>query len=174
VITTVLTALTILLVIVAAYTDIQWGRILNALTMPGILLGLILNSVRAGSEGLLLSLGGIALGLCLFLVSAVFGRIVGGGDVKLLMAVGALQGPSILVWALFYAAIIGGILAILIAVRHGILMDKIKALFASCYLRLACKVPMDIQEGPAGGPRLPYAIAISSGTLVAMLMSHVS
>ena len=171
-ITTILTGLTILVVAVAVYTDVRWGKILNALTMPGIVLGLLLNSVRDGTAGLLLSIAGIGLGLGLFVLSCFFGRIIGGGDIKLLMAVGALQGPSFLLWALCYAAIIGAVLAIAVALQHGILMRKLKALFASLYLRLTYKVPMDIKESAASGPRLPYAIAISLGTMAAMLIPH--
>ncbi len=171
--TTILTGLTLLVVTVAVYTDVRWGKILNALTMPGIVVGLLLNSIRDGTGGLLLSLAGIGLGLGLFVLSSFLGRIIGGGDIKLLMAIGALQGPSFLLWALFYAAIIGGVLAIAIALQHGILMHKLKALFAGLYLRMTCKVPMDIEESSASSPRLPYAIAISFGVVAAMLIPHV-
>ncbi len=170
---TALTGLTLLLVAIAVYTDVRWGKIFNALTAPGIVLGLILNSIRHGSAGLLFSLAGIGLGLGLFVLSCLLGRILGGGDVKLLIAVGALQGPLFLMWALFYAAIIGALLAIIVSLAHGILLHKLKSLLTSCYLRLACRVPMDIQEDEATGPRLPYAIAISCGTLAAFLVLQV-
>lgn len=171
-IATIVVGLTLLLMAVAVYTDIRWGKILNSLTVPGIVVGLILNSVREGGAGLLFSLGGIALGLALFAVSALFGRIVGGGDIKLLMAIGALQGPSFLLWAMFYAAISGAVVAIIVALRHRILLSKLKALIASCYLRLACKVPMDIKENEGSGPRVPYAIAISLGTIAATVVLY--
>ena len=170
---TALTGLTLLLVAIAVYTDVRWGKIFNALTAPGMVLGLTLNSIRDGPTGLLFSLAGIGLGLGLFMLSCMFGRILGGGDIKLLIAVGAFQGASFLVWAVFCAAIIGGLLAIVLALRHGILLEKLKTLFTSCYLRLAWRVPMDIQDDEAAGPRLPYAIAISFGTLAAMLALHI-
>ena len=159
------TSFTVLLVAAAVYTDVRWGKIFNRLTMPAIALGLVINSLTGGIDGFVHSVAGVGLGLGLFLISCLLGRILGGGDIKLLMAVGALQGPAFLAWTICYAAIIGGVLAVIIAVRHGILLEKIKALFASCYMRLTFRVPMEIEDNEATQPRLPYAIAISLGTV---------
>jgi len=171
-ITVVTTSLTMLLVAAAVYTDVRWGKIFNHLTMPAIVLGLIINSL-IGIDGFLHSLAGIGLGLGLFLVSCLLGRILGGGDIKLLMAVGALQGPAFLAWTICYTAIIGGVLAVIIAVRHGILLEKIKALFTSCYMRLTFRVPMEMEQNDTAQPRLPYAIAISLGTVATIAALHI-
>ena len=80
--------LSALLVAVALYTDITQGKIYNWLTAPALGVGLLLNGVFYGTAGLLSSLGGIGIGLALFLLSAVLGRILGGGDVKVLTALG--------------------------------------------------------------------------------------
>ncbi len=171
-ITVVMTSLTILLVAAAVYTDVRWGKIFNRLTMPAIVLGLIINSLT-GIDGFLHSIAGVGLGLGLFLISCLLGRILGGGDIKLLMAVGALQGPAFLAWTILCTAIIGGVLAVIIAVRHGILIEKIKALFASCYMRLTFRVPMEMEDSEATQPRLPYAIAISLGTVATIAGLHI-
>ena len=167
------TVLTVLFVGGAVYTDVRHGKICNTFTIPGIVVGLILNAL-GGLHSFWRSLAGLGVGLGLLGLSCLLGRILGGGDIKLLMAVGALQGPVFLLWTIVYAAIIGGVLAVIIALRHGILLRKLKAVFASCYLRLFCRVPMDFEEGEAaGGPRLPYAIAISLGTVAAIVVLHV-
>lgn len=119
----------------------------------------------------MLSAQGVGVGLVLFLVSALFGRLLGGGDVKLLMAIGALQGPHFLMWTLFYMALAGAVLAIAVALYHGILGQRVRALAASCYLRVAQGMPMEMNEA-GGGPRLPYAIAIGVGSLVAFVFAH--
>ncbi len=172
-ITVVTTSLTVLLVAAAVYTDVRWGKIFNHLTMPAIALGLVINSLAGGIDGFVHSIAGMGLGLGLFLISCLLGRILGGGDIKLLMAVGALQGPTFLAWTICYAAIIGGVLAVMIAVRHGILLDKIKALFTSCYMRVTFRVPMEIEQNDTVQPRLPYAIAISLGTVATIAAPHV-
>ena len=171
-ITVVTISLTLLLVAAAVYTDVRWGKIFNHLTMPAIVLGLIINSL-IGLDGFLHSIAGVGLGLGLFLVSCLLGRILGGGDIKLLMAVGALQGPAFLAWTILCTAIIGGVLAVIIAVRHGILLEKIKALFTSCYMRLTFRVPMEMEQTDTTQPRLPYAIAISLGTVATIAGLHI-
>ncbi len=158
---------TLIMAAIAVYTDVRWGKIFNAVTLPGLLLGLILNSIAGGMAGLVVSVEGIAVGLGVFLVSACLGRILGGGDIKLLIAVGALQGPIFLLWTIVATAAIGAILAVVTAVYHGILIAKLRSLVATCYLRVAQKVPMQMDHD-SSGPRLPYAIAIALGTIVAM------
>jgi len=174
-ITVITTSLTVLLVAAAVYTDVRWGKIFNHLTMPAIALGLVINSLTGGIDGFVHSIEGMGLGLGFFLISCLLGRILGGGDIKLLTAIGALQGPAFLAWTICGTAIIGGVLAVIIALRHGILLEKIKVLFTSCYMRLTFQVPMQMEDNKATDPRLPYAIAISLGTVatIAGLQLHI-
>jgi prepilin peptidase CpaA len=162
---------TVLISAAAVYTDVRWGKILNVLTFPAMLTGVVVNTAFKGGDGLLLSLGGLGLGFGLFIVSALFGRILGGGDIKLLMAVGALQGPYFLAWAIFYTALVGGALAIAVGLYRGVLGQRLRFLVASIYLRLTQGVPMEMHEAK-GGPRLPYAIAIALGSIVAICVLH--
>jgi prepilin peptidase CpaA len=167
----VLAVLTILIVGIAVYTDVRWGKIFNALTASALLVGIAIHAVADGWSGALLSLEGAALGFALFLVSALFGRILGGGDIKLLMAIGALQGPYFLAWAIFYTALAGAVLALAVGLYRGVLGQRLRSLGASLVMRASQGVPMEMHE-VAGGPRLPYAIAIAVGSLVAMLVLH--
>ncbi len=165
----VLIAACIVLAVAAAYTDVRWGKIFNTMTLPFALLGLVLNTVWGGWEGLLLSLGGIAAGFALWLVSNFLGRILGGGDVKLLMAFGALLGPKFMALAFVWGALIGGVLAVAVAIRQGLLLKTLKQMGTSIYLRAAVAEPMEITER-AGEVRLPYAIALGAGALVVIAM----
>jgi len=61
-------------------------------------------------------LGGLALGLVLAAAAFQFGRL-GGGDAKLMAAVGAVLGPAALLFVLFWMAIAGGMLAVVAAAR---------------------------------------------------------
>lgn len=153
------------LAIAAAYTDIRWGKIFNVMTVPFALLGLTLNTVAGGVEGLLLSLGGIGAGFALWLVSNFLGRILGGGDIKLLMAFGALLGPLFMLWTFVIGALLGGVMAIAIAIRRGLLTKVVRQMGTSIYLRAAFSEPMEIADG-AGEIRLPYAIALGLGALI--------
>lgn len=162
--------LTILVTLVAIYMDVRYSKVLNFLTVPTMILGLIINGVNRGWVGLAVSLGGIFLGMCVFLLtSALFGRILGGGDIKLLMAIGALQGPVFLGWTLLYTTLMGGVLAILLGIWRGVLMQRLRSLTANLSLRVNQGIPMDIDEA-VGKSRLPYAIPISLGTICALWM----
>ena len=155
------------LLVAATYTDIRYSKIFNAVTVPAAILGIVVNSVGHGVHGLVISLGGIALGLALLPVCALLGRLLGGGDIKLLAAVGALQGPYVLLWACGYTAIAGGVLAVSVALWRRSLRAAVTRLGHALGARLAANTTLDIQTADAKA-RLPYAIAIALGSLIAV------
>ncbi len=155
----------VVLAMIAAYTDIRWGKIFNAVTVPFALVGLTLNSIGGGLDGFLLSLAGIGAGFALWLVSNFLGRLLGGGDIKLLMAFGALMGPLFMLYTFVIGALIGGVIAVVISIKQGVLGGIIKQMGTSIYLRAAFSEPMEIADG-AGEIRLPYAIALGLGALI--------
>lgn len=155
----------VVLASIAVYTDVRWGKIFNVITVPFALLGIALNSIAGGLEGLLLSLAGIGAGFALWLVSNFLGRIMGGGDIKLLMAFGALMGPAFMLWTLGIGAIAGGIMALAISLKQGILGQVFRQLGATIYMRAKFSEPMEITDG-AGEIKLPYAIALGMGALI--------
>src|SRR5258708_2516703 len=79
------------LVAIGAVTDIVRGRIYNWLTLSGMALGIVAMTGSQGISGLTFSLLGIGAGLVLYGWLFWLG-IMGGGDVKLLMAIGAWSG----------------------------------------------------------------------------------
>ncbi len=162
---------TVALMSAAVYTDVRWGKILNALTAPFALLGIVLNTVGGGWEGLVGSILGIALGVGLWFACNIIGRILGAGDSKLLAAMGALQGPVLLLYAIAATALAGGVLAIVVALWRGYLRKSIVNLVTSLYARISQRVPIDI-ESAAPQARLPYAIPIFIGGLAALYYVH--
>jgi prepilin peptidase CpaA len=152
------------LLIVAVFTDVREAKIHNAVTVPFAALGLAANIYDKGLGGILFSLGGLALGLSLFFVSALVGRILGAGDCKLFAAVGALQGPAFLLWAIAFSSIIGGVFGLLVALWRGVLRHSLRRVWQAVYLKIYLKMPMDISQS-SSNLRLPYAVAILAGTL---------
>lgn len=81
--------------LVAAAWDARTGRIPNWLTLPLVPLALVLGGASAGWTAAAWSLGGLLACAFVpgFLYRATKGRGIGGGDVKLFAALGALLGP---------------------------------------------------------------------------------
>ena len=99
------------IVFVSGYTDIRYGRVFNWVTYPAALVGIGLNGLHAGPRGLLFGVEGLAVGFGLMLLPYLI-SLVGGGDVKLLAAVGAFLGPTNALWVAAFGCIAGGVVAV--------------------------------------------------------------
>ena len=164
-------------VIVAAITDLRTGRIYNWLVYPAIALGLALGAaggaMDGGSDGALAGLKDHALGAgfafgVLVLCFAIGG--MGGGDVKLMAAVGALGGwshsgePWFPVWAIFYAFAIGAVLGILAALWKRCL--GVAAVRTWWGARMLTVPGTSLNEAvPVATIRVPFGLATCLGTL---------
>ena len=93
-------------------TDLRTRRIPNVLTFSAAAAAVVFHGVTAGLTGVGHSLSGLAVGLVIFLPLFAL-RGLGGGDVKLLAALGAWMGPGATVWMALWAAIAGGPLGLL-------------------------------------------------------------
>ncbi|MCA9774609.1 MAG: prepilin peptidase, partial [Myxococcales bacterium] len=100
----------ILLGVVAAValgTDLARRKIYNWLTLPAIALGFALQGALGGVHGLEQAAYGFAIAFGLFLVFFLLDAGVGGGDVKLVGAFGAITGPTFVIYTLFYGGLVG-------------------------------------------------------------------
>ncbi|MDZ7619430.1 MAG: A24 family peptidase [Patescibacteria group bacterium] len=84
-------------VAVAAVSDLRTRRLPNWLTVPAFAAGLVAHSVMNGFAGLGFALLGFATGFGILLVLWLIGG-GGGGDVKLMGALGAWLGSSLIVF----------------------------------------------------------------------------
>ena len=131
------------------------------------LAGLLAHSMLPGGSGWSTSLGGMAAGLAVFFPFFALGGL-GGGDVKLMAALGAWIGwPAVLSLAL-YTALAGGVVAICVALAHGYLRQALRNLVALArFWKVAGVRPapeLTLEHGR--GPRVPYALPIFVGLLV--------
>lgn len=112
---------------------------------------------------------GWALGLLLFFLPFAL-RGLGGGDVKLMAALGAWLGPIDVFWAAMYTGVAGGVLALALALHTGYLgtaLTNVRALLL--HFRVTGLTPMpDLTLERSHAPRLCYAVPIAIGTLVAV------
>lgn len=106
-----------LLAIVTAAGIIDWRttKIFNWLTFPAALLGLAINAITGGWQGALMAVAGMVLALVVMMVPdyVIMKRPKQGlGDVKLMAAIGAFQGPVGMLITFFYYSLLYGAVAI--------------------------------------------------------------
>jgi len=153
----------------ASLTDVAHQKIPNVITYPLALFGLIYNIALAGMSGLLFSFSGILVGGGILLLFYALGGM-GAGDVKLLAAVGSILGPLGAFHAFLYAALAGGLYALVVLYRHGALRDSLRRLtpVVDGFLQVRT-VPDPIIAKSVEVPRMCYALAISMGSVLAVL-----
>ncbi|MDY6852025.1 MAG: A24 family peptidase [Thermodesulfobacteriota bacterium] len=109
----------LLVTLVTLYTDIKRQRIPNPLTISAALAGLCFQCYEAGlAEGGCFALQGLALGVSLLFIPFLLGGM-GGGDVKLLGALGAWLGPADVAAVFFYTAVAGSVWALWVMLGRG-------------------------------------------------------
>jgi prepilin peptidase CpaA len=127
-------------------------------TFPAIGLGVLVHTFTAGLDGLFFSLLGIVIGFGLLIFPYLLGGMA-AGDVKLLMAIGALKGTAFTFGSFIYIAIIGGIIAVIILVMKKEFSTTIKRMIFS--LRLQTLDGLNKNEIHHA---FPYGVAIVLGT----------
>jgi prepilin peptidase CpaA len=164
-----LDVLLFVLIALCGITDLQTGKIYNKATYPAILLGFVWNIWIPGGPGLKSSLLGFAVAAVLMGTLTLLGGM-GGGDAKLLAAIGAMKGYPFILDSLFYSFLVGGALALIIAVWQrrlpGILGRVGRMLFAAVIYRI--NFPAALDEGASY--KIPFGVAICLGTLWAQLL----
>jgi prepilin peptidase CpaA len=151
---------------VAVYIELKENRIPNWLTFSGMALGLLIAKLH-GDNTFWASLGGLAIGFGFLFIFYVFGG-VGGGDVKLMGAAGALMGVEMIKPALFYTAFIGAFIAAMMVIWRKDFWMRI----GQGLRRLAFWRKQDNnQPAPLPAIKMPYGIAIAIGCLLALLAS---
>lgn len=100
--------------LLASYFDIKFRKIPNKLTFPVILWGLISAIIISGFKEFQFSFLGFVFGIAVFFIPFAL-NMIGGGDVKLMGAIGALMGWRFSLSAVLYSAVAGGIIVIIIS-----------------------------------------------------------
>lgn len=99
----------------AGFTDLRWRRIPNWLTYPAAPIAVALHAIAGRWPEARLSLEGLALGLGL-LLPLVLLRSLGGGDWKLVGALGAFFGWRRLIDVLLVTLLINALMAIVLII----------------------------------------------------------
>lgn len=152
------------LALAGAWHDIRTRRIPNSLTLTGLLAAFLLRvpfGLAAVADGVVGAGIAFLVAVPLFALGA-----FGGGDTKFLVALGAFLGGSRLLGALLVIALIGGILALLDAMRRGslvrLLRDSVALAANLVTLGRAGSRPTISSPGVA---TIPYGVPMALGAI---------
>jgi prepilin peptidase CpaA len=147
---------------IACTVDVRSRRIPNALTLPTVVIGVVLNTALFGVEGARESVTGLAAGLGMLFPLFLL-RWMGAGDVKLMAAVGALKGTEFVFYACLWAAVFGAAIALIGLIRSQRLGLAVAHLY---YSRLGTNTGGSFMRGAW---RMPYAPAIAMGCMLVLM-----
>jgi len=158
--------LALVLVTLASVWDLRTGRIPNALTYPVILIGPFIALLPWAGPDIWNSLAGLAVAFLPALALWMMGAL-GGGDVKLLAAVGGLLGYPLILDTLFYSLIAGAGMGLTLVVWRGQLSGFGQRLWLALIALTAPKVPWPAWNADL---RIPFAVAIGLGTAATLFL----
>jgi prepilin peptidase CpaA len=151
------------MVLIAAYTDLKRRQIPNWLSVGGIAAGIALNTWFAGLAGLKTAGAGLGLAALIFIPLFVM-RWLGGGDVKIMGAIGSLAGPQYMIVIFVFDAILGGIAALVLVILRGRLLKTIKNI--PRIFRVEREA--ELEAGSEKSLGLPRAVTIAAATLLVL------
>jgi prepilin peptidase CpaA len=163
------------LVLVAAVSDVRSRTIPNWLTFGGVAAGLAANFLVHGWAGV--KTGAIGLGVALLLFVPLFAlRWLGGGDAKLMFAIGAFLGATGLITVFIIDAILGGIAALILMLAKG----RVRRTFSNIGRMLKSlargRAPYrdtaELEAGSAQSLGMPRAVTIALAVLVVIWASR--
>lgn len=174
----------IILLFTTAFFDAKEKRIPNFLTFPVMVIGLILNIINIGLNGIIFSFYGFFIGLAVFFIPFTLG-FIGAGDVKLMAAIGALMGWKFTILSSLFSAIAGLIVVFVYLIYKKRLFSYFRKYFV--YIARTILKYVYFSDGNLVGDKLrkfaysndienkendklyvPYGLAIALGTLVVL------
>ncbi len=154
----------VIIAIAAAACDLRTRRIPNLLTFGAAMAGIVYHIISGGVAEFGHSAAGWFVGALVFVVPFAL-RGLGGGDVKLLAALGAWIGPGDVVWLALYTGIAGGAMAIVVALANGYLRRALGNLWLllSHWRVTGLTVLPELTLDGSSAPKLAYAVPILAG-----------
>ena len=165
----IINAVLVAVLLICAYTDARSSKIFNKVTFPAMLAGLVLNGIFGGTIGLIWALIGLAVGMAIQWVPFMLG-FAKAGDVKLLMAVGALKGWAFCCFGFLYGAVAFALLILPWLARRGelgMVSQNIRNYFERAALtRSAPDAPVPTVEKRF----VPWGVGLAIGFFIALAL----
>jgi prepilin peptidase CpaA len=158
---------------ISAITDLYSRRIPNIVVVAGFVAGMALNGWLGGWSGLLHSLSGFGLAILIYVPLFIL-RAMGGGDVKLMAAAGAIVGPSDWFTLFIFASVAGGAIALgMLVARNamgsafGNMMHILKEL---AHFRAPYRSQPELDISSPQALTMPHGVAIGVGAALLLIL----
>jgi prepilin peptidase CpaA len=166
-------AIVVVFIGVCAVVDLRTRRIPNVLSGSAALAGVILNTFYFGVPGSLASLTGLAATIAVLLLPFALGGI-GGGDVKMMAALGALLGPRLALAGMGAGMVLGGAVMAAYLVRSCRLREKLRAIrvMLTSAVLTGSLAPLKVDAADPQAVSLPYSLPLGAGTLAVLMLAR--
>lgn len=167
-------AVTVAFIATCWLTDVKTRQIPNLLSGGALIVGVLLNLTFFGRWGLMNSVAGASVAFCVLIGPFALGG-VGGGDVKMMAAIGALLGPVLVLNALAVGLILGGVVMMVHLAGLGRLKEKLMStvrMVAGAWSEKSL-VPLRLSDDDATAVTLPYSVPLGLGTVAVVLLPRV-
>ena len=161
------------MLLTASLTDVRQGRIPNWITYPSVLAGLAGHTIVGGLTGrgplelgLAGSAGGLAVGFLPLMVAWLAGGI-GGGDAKVMGAVGALTGWRFTLAAMLYGFFVAAMMAMIVMIRKKTTRRTLGRIWRFLVLLLTPGPTVD--PAAKSSAKIPFGLALCIGAALAMI-----
>jgi prepilin peptidase CpaA len=163
---------TLAFVALCVASDVRTRRIPNLLCGIGVVAGMVLNGIYFGFPGLLASGVGLLATVALLLFPFAMGGI-GGGDVKMMGAIGALLGLHAGFVALLVGLGFGGATMAVHLARQRRLGQTVLTVgtMVSASVVGGSLEPLRVSAAQPGAITLPYSVPLGLGTIAVLAMS---
>ncbi|MBM3793190.1 MAG: hypothetical protein FJW31_03795 [Acidobacteria bacterium] len=160
-----LQAILVAVAMAAAVTDLRSRRIPNWLTVSAVVAAFAVRAALSGWTGVLAAAMGFALAMAIY--AALFAlRVMGGGDVKLMAALGAIAGPANWLVIFFITSLIGGPIVLVTVLLRGRLGKTLRNVWA-ILLQLARLRP-PYEANPELDVAHPASVGLPHGAMIAL------
>lgn len=148
-----------LFVTAAAVCDLRTGKIPNGLILAALAAGLVQQVFCRGIAGAFLFLTGALLSPAVLGILYYF-RMIGAGDLKLLMAAGGFLGPVRILACLFWTFAAAGVYALFAVLRRGNLRERLLYFQAYVWNYVQTREWKPYRTGDSVDSRLCFAVPV--------------
>lgn len=169
-----LIALVSLLVGMAAccIADFRSRTIPNGIIVAMLAAAFALQAIGRGTSGIGIAIAGMLAASVPLLPAFALGGI-GGGDVKMMAAIGAFLGPKLALVALVAGMVAGGIVMVIELARRGRLSEKTRETFRRTRESVTTRStsPLRLDDSDPETISLPYSFPLAFGTLLVLVFA---